>query len=145
GIDHEAAVLVLEHGHVLADLAEPAERNDAKERTWHRRSVSPAECLPGPALSCAQMPSSCEITLYGDDLPPECRQNVPMRINSRHPIVARLVLCVFAALLLALPSTALARGVKAPTRAFHPAKTHAKAKPKRGHRRHAPQRVVLRP
>lgn len=28
-VDDEHPLLVLEHGHVLADLAEPAERNDA--------------------------------------------------------------------------------------------------------------------
>src|SRR4029079_26964 len=75
----------------------------------------------------------------------KCRQNVPMRISTRHSIVLRLLLCIVAALLLALPSTALARGVKTPTRAFHPVKPVKKAKPKRGARRHAPQRVVIRP
>ena len=34
--------LVLEHGHVLADLAEPAERNDAKDC-----DLAPEKCIPG--------------------------------------------------------------------------------------------------
>jgi hypothetical protein len=42
-------VLVLEHGHVLADLAQSAERNDPKEWTWHRRSVSAAALGSGRA------------------------------------------------------------------------------------------------
>jgi hypothetical protein len=53
-----------------------------------------------------------------------------MRLNSRRSPSARLVLLVVGALLLALPSTALARGIKAPTRAS--VKPHGKAKPKRG-------------
>jgi serine protease AprX len=66
-----------------------------------------------------------------------------MRINLRHSLSTRLVLLVVAALVLALPSTALARGVAAPTRAF--VTPHGKAKPKRGKKRHAPQRILVRP
>src|SRR5689334_13167269 len=69
-----------------------------------------------------------------------------MRISTRHSFTMRLLLCLLAALLLALPSTALARGVKVPTRAFAPGHVHGKAKPKRGKQRHvAPQRVIVHP
>src|SRR6187399_3553421 len=66
-----------------------------------------------------------------------------MRINLRHSLSTRLVLLVVAALVLALPSTALARGVAAPTRAS--VTPHGKAKPKRGKKRNAPQRILVRP
>ena len=47
GVDDEHAVLVLEHGHVLPDLAEPAERDDA-QTLCHPQSVSPACRGPTP-------------------------------------------------------------------------------------------------
>jgi hypothetical protein len=46
-VDDEAPALVLEHGHVLADLAQSAERNDAEDWTWHRKSVSATVFAPG--------------------------------------------------------------------------------------------------
>ncbi len=59
-----------------------------------------------------------EITLYGEDSTPGCRENVAMQIFTRHNPSVRLLLCLIAAFLLLVPSTALARGVKAPSRAF---------------------------
>src|SRR5581483_2413956 len=52
GVDDDAPVLVLEHRHVLADLAQSAERDHAKEWTWHPKSVTaraPASLLAGAA------------------------------------------------------------------------------------------------
>jgi hypothetical protein len=40
GLDHDPVVAVLEHGHVLPDFAEPAERDDSEWR--HRRSLRTA-------------------------------------------------------------------------------------------------------
>ena len=51
GVDDEGAALVLEHGHVLSDLAEPAERDHAQRRGCHRPSVSAAGGHPRPARS----------------------------------------------------------------------------------------------
>src|SRR5713101_1753518 len=71
-----------------------------------------------------------------------------MRISTRHSPSLRLLLSIAAVVLLALPATALARGVSAPTRvtaptrSFHPAKA---AKPKKAKKRPAPQHVVIKP
>ena len=41
GVDEEAALVRLEQGHVLADLAQPAQRDDAKRRAGHAWIVAP--------------------------------------------------------------------------------------------------------
>src|SRR5581483_9994073 len=81
-------------------------------------------------------------TRFGDAGGPDQVQNEPMRISTRHSLTARLALCLAAALLLALPPAALARGIEAPSRGSAPAPAH---KAKRAKKRHAPQRVAVHP
>src|SRR5581483_3921490 len=100
--------------------------------------------LPRPAAVWrGKLAADREITLFGEAGGPEPVHNEPMRISTRHSHTVRLLLCLVAAILLALPPAALARGIETPARGSAPAPAHSKTK--RAKKRPTPQRVTVHP
>src|SRR3954469_15493695 len=76
GIDDDRILSVLEHGHVLAHLAETAERDDTENGRRHRRSVSASGTLSRRAAPRTRSGEPGKIPLYGDDPWAVCSENV---------------------------------------------------------------------
>ena len=88
GVDHDDRVVRLDHGHVLADLTEAAERDDPGGSAVHRASVGrPGRSMPRRSNGTArnELPRSRGVHRRF------CPQNVPMRLKLQAARVRHLL------------------------------------------------------